>query len=133
MWWRSRRWRGLLQLLDELPSTSRVKVAQVEDDELATQLVEAGLIPDESPPWAPPLREYDATAVLLQQVLDTLEGANYQRAQGKGGRPKPSPRPVTAVERARKRADQNVQASFLDYLLSNRQHTNNSEDGDHGG
>jgi len=118
--WQQRRWRALVQLIDQLPPTSRTQVAQAQDDDLARDLVTAGLVPDEQQEWSPPLREYDTTAAILQQILDTLAGANYQRAQGKGSKPKPSPRPVTAIERARKQIDQDTQRSFLDYLLANQ-------------
>lgn len=126
--WQTRRWRALVQLIDQLPPTSRTQVAQAEDHDLARDLVKAGLVPDEPPEWTPPLREYDTVAAILQQILDTLAGANYQRAQGKGSKPKPSPRPVTAIEKARKQLDQDTQREFLNYLLANQQQP--GEDGD---
>ena len=33
--------------------------------------------------------EWDLTAILLRNVLHSLNGANWQRAGGKGSRPKP--------------------------------------------
>jgi hypothetical protein len=37
----------------------------------------------------------DLTPLLLRQVLLTLQGANWQRAGGKGSKPKPIPLPDT--------------------------------------
>jgi len=108
-----------VQLIDQLPQTARVMVAQVEDEDLAMQVHLAGMAGDDSGEWVPSLREYDTTAVLLQQMLDVLQGANYQRGGGKGGRPKPSKRPTTAMQRVRDKADYEKQRGFLEYMLSN--------------
>ena len=36
-----------------------------------------------------PMADWDMTALLLRQVLLTLQGANWQRSGGKGQKPKP--------------------------------------------
>lgn len=106
------RWTMILDLLDQLPARSRFHQAQMDDPETAALLLEladAENEKDKQEPWSPPWREFGTTEVLLQQLINSvnLVAANVQAAAGvkKPNVPDPFPSPVTGVDRARKRRD----------------------------
>lgn len=114
------RWVMILDLLDQLPARSRFHQAQMDDPETAALLLEladAENEKDEQEPWSPPWREFGTTEVLLQQLINSvnLVAANVQAAAGvkKPNVPDPFPSPVTGVDRARKRRDDEHAAEQL--------------------
>lgn len=102
-WWRARRWRALLHLIELLPTDSRTSEARLTDPDEAARLVDAherrrreSDDGDEIERWAPPLHQYDLTAQLLHELLNTVREAL-------GGRTIPPPRTAIAEERHRRK------------------------------
>jgi hypothetical protein len=115
--WRARRWRRLLNLIDQLPRTSRYVEALSEDDELAAQVAQR---PTELGPPRRLMSEWSADVELLSTLCD-LTGQLIQVTVARGGgqaRPiRPMPRPVTALQRARDRQRQQKHQSLVSRLL----------------
>lgn len=104
-WWRARRWKALLDLIDQLPDASRFNEAILNDPEVVAEAVarESG----EGPEWAPRISEFDLHATLLRDVIHALQGVQAAVIASAGGKPpkvKPYPAPRTAVDEARQRA-----------------------------
>lgn len=101
-WWRERRFRGLLDLIDQLPYASRLNQAVQNDPEqavLIAQAREAMQYDDDAPVWTPPMREFDLHATMLRDVINLLAGIQHGLA-GSSKPPPEYPRPVTEVDRA---------------------------------
>ncbi|WP_435199581.1 hypothetical protein [Janibacter sp. GS2] len=70
-WWQARRWRDLLDLIDQMPPASRTREAIFNDDANADALLDAELAqPDE--PFRPPMRSYDLSTFLLLRISNQL-------------------------------------------------------------
>lgn len=74
-WWKQRRWRALLQLIEQMPHASRLWEARLNDPR------EAGLILDQieeqeesgdSSPNAVAVREHDRTSVQLEDLKEAI-------------------------------------------------------------
>lgn len=98
VWWRQRRWVGLLELIDQLPAHCRLNEAVQNDPEqarlmaLAREYAQDG---DEQPePWSPPPSEFDLHAMLLREIAHNLAALV---TQGKTSAYIPAPR--TEVDR----------------------------------
>src|SRR5690625_5754606 len=61
-WWQQRRWKSLLELIDELPAASRFNEAILNDREFAKEAVAQETA--DRPEWAPKISEFDLHAVL---------------------------------------------------------------------
>lgn len=75
-WWQARRWRALLELIEQLPSTSRLQEAVRQDPEqarlIALQREYAAEGDDEPEAWSPRWSEYDLHAMLLREIAHNL-------------------------------------------------------------
>lgn len=117
-WWKARRWVALLELINQLPNTSRTQAAMVNDPELVAQMLDSE--DDDTPAWSPPLTDWNTSAVLAAETRDLLldvvrllsgirsgipivQQERLKPAPKTGG--KPFPRPVTEIDRARRRAE----------------------------
>lgn len=102
-WWQRRRWKALLELIDELPAASRLNEAIQNDPEQAKIIATIPLGDGED--WAPKVRDYDLTAMLLREIREMLASLyQLEHAKGSGKRPpaiKPLPVPFTEVDRQR--------------------------------
>ena len=106
--WRSRNCRKLLNLIDHLPQNTWYHQMISEDVEHAVMLLRAredaekrGVQP---PPSGPSLRSWSPEVDVMTRVLDAVNNVAYatiKAAGGKGKPPKSSPRPPTAMEKAR--------------------------------
>lgn len=103
-WWQQKRWRGLLELIDQLPAASRFNEAVLNDPEQA-RLIAAR--PTSSESWTPLVRDWDLTAVLLREIREALVGLLGN------GRAKPIPIPRTEVDRVRARLDLVLAAQII--------------------
>lgn len=110
-WVRCRRWRALLELIDQLPAASRFREAVANDPEQARLAIERedSADPDEeAEPWSPRVSDWTLEAVLLRQIREGLVSV-FQQLVASGGRTPPHveafPVPRTAVDRAREEAD----------------------------
>lgn len=113
MWWRDRRWRELLGLIDGLPKSSRFMEAVLNDPEMFDSLPAPSNSGGE---WSPEFTEWTTTTMILGSVVDELRQLQQIVIGTAGGRPKrvnPFPTPVTLWSRAGKR-----QVSYEDRLAS---------------
>ncbi|WP_073946526.1 hypothetical protein [Streptomyces kebangsaanensis] len=105
--WSERRWRRLLNLVDQLPTDSRTLVAMAEDEELTAALPE----PEPGPPPPPPLRtwtpEVEKLTLIADRLGELITAVHNTVAKRPGRSPRPLPRPETArdrIKRQRRRA-----------------------------
>lgn len=92
----------ILDYLEHLPSTSAYHAALAEDEDLARQML------DEPPPAPRPprLTEFSPEVQALAEVRDLLSAVLAVLVKANGGKPhkpKPYPRPVTALQRLKTR------------------------------
>lgn len=111
-WWRNRRWRGLLELIDQLPSASRYYEAVMNDPEQAELLAKLRSERSESgaeeEPWSPGISEYDLHAHLQRDIIQALISVRQAVIASAGGKPGKSPEypvPVTEVDRVMARLE----------------------------
>lgn len=112
--WRGRHWKKLLDLIDRLPPHSWYN-SSVSNDEEHAQMIAQSLAArkadsDAAEDRGPSLTTWTPEVAVLTNVLDAVrdvQHAVYAAQYGKkaGDPPKRSPRPVTALERAMKRAE----------------------------
>lgn len=118
VWWRERRWAGLLELIDELPAASRFNEAVLNDREFAKEVVaQESENREDAPEWAPKISEFDLHATLLRDVIQALQGVQAAVIAAAGGKPPkiiPYPAPKTALEEVRQEALQ----EWADDLIS---------------
>lgn len=107
----------MLDLIDQLPSASRLGQAVMDDPDAARALAVESDRPRER--WSPQLREWDLDAALLAEIRDRL-GEVAQGIAALGGakprRVKPFPRPVTEVDRLRERSRQEAVRDLIKEL-----------------
>lgn len=115
-WWRERRFRALLDLIDQLPAASRLNEAIQNDPEQAEiiarhieeqkrKAAEAG---EEQRPWSPRVAEFDLHASLLRDLIQAtlgLRAAVIASAGGKPGTVPDYPAPITEVDKATARLE----------------------------
>ena len=117
-WLENGRVRALLELVDQLPSTSRLTSARMNDPDEAERIARAQLEHGtDSNKWHPDVSEYELTHKMLgamislqQQTIKTM----VELQGGKGGSPEPFPAPRTAVHDAIDR----LEAEWADNLLT---------------
>ncbi|WP_335936617.1 hypothetical protein [Streptomyces sp. PTD5-9] len=96
--WRKRRWRFLLNLVEQLPAASRTMLAMADDDDLIASLPE----PEPGPPplasWTP---EVEHLALIADRIGDLIAAVHNTVAKKPARPPRPLPRPQTARDRIR--------------------------------
>lgn len=111
----ARRFRHVLDLIDQLPKTSRLKVAIISDDELVEDMDLAEV--DSGDDSGPDLGEWDMTVEMLASVYDAINALIAVTVQVNSEKkrpfPKPLPRPRTAVDRARDRRRKAAQDEIM--------------------
>ena len=122
--WRSRNIRRLLNLIDHLPQNTWYHQAISEDVEHAVMLIKSqeeakrrGIDP---PPSGPSLRSWSPEVDAMTRVLDAVNNVAFitaKAAGGKGKPPKASPRPPTAMERAKLKVKQERHAILRARML----------------
>jgi hypothetical protein len=103
--WRARRWRRLLDIIDQLPRDSRYVEAVSQDEELAESLLEHSPAEPNGKPERR-LSEWSATVELLTSILNRLGEVTQALAALGGAKPRkiqPAPVPTTMIEKLRKR------------------------------
>lgn len=118
-WWQERRWKALLELIDQLPGPSRFNEAVLNDREFAEAAIEHenNRGDGSKPEWAPRVSEFDLHAVLLRDVIQALQGVQAAVIAAAGGKPPkfpPYPAPKTALDEVRKQELQ----TWADDLIS---------------
>lgn len=104
--WRQRRWRELLNILEFLPRTSAYAQAMATDEKLAEQINQTSEAAGRTAKWSRTHREYSPEVEMLSAVFDRLGELIRAVAATRGSNskpPPPAPRPVSAIERVRRR------------------------------
>lgn len=112
-WVAAHRYKGLLELIDQLPSTSRYYEALTNHPEYAEQLAQ---LPEPEDPWAPRQSEFGLTEYILSSLDDRLQHIASILIKSNGGSPgdfRPFPRPKSAIEEARRRAEVEWAKEFI--------------------
>lgn len=112
---RRRSWRKLVDLLSELPATSRFVEAQANDPEYAEALV-ARFPEQANQSRRPRLREWTPEVAVLVDIKDRLGVVAHVLQRLGGGRPpepRSSPRPRTAIDVARAEAQMTQHKSLV--------------------
>lgn len=117
---RQRRYDTCLQLIDELPDRARINTARLEDDELWADIE----LPQAKENPSPPLSEWGMSEELLAAIsdrIDSLIATIHSIAGGKSTRrPKPVPRPETALGRVRQKRSRQGQQEIINIFTPGR-------------
>lgn len=122
-WIRKRRWRGLLELIQELPPASRFAEAQLNDPILAASIAVAEREQErrgKSAAWRPKYSEWDLHAQLLREVREAVYSARDHIVSSMGQKPKAVPvlpGPETEVDNAKRRLQEQGQYEII-YLFA---------------
>lgn len=123
-WWRDRRWRGLLELIDQLPQASRFMEAVANDPEQAEAIAKArSESTGEGEKWSPRLAEWDLHAHLQRDIIQALMGVQAAVIAASGNKPPQQesyPSPVTEIDRAVERANRAWAQSIIDIFTPGR-------------
>lgn len=106
---------AILDYVEHLPRTSAYHSAIADDDDLAAQFIDE----DMPPATVPRLSEFSPEVQALAEIRDLLAsliGVQIARAGKKPKKIKPYPRPVSAIERARKRRQYATHRSIVDRM-----------------
>lgn len=102
-----RRFIAVLDYIDGLPKSSRMREAMLDDREYAEMIVANESSTDRQEKWAPSISEFNPMMILLSMLHSAIERNTSMvaaTAQGKGKyKPQPAPSPVTEVDRERER------------------------------
>lgn len=108
-WYAQGRWVGLLDLIDGLPSASRLNEAIVNDPEAAEHLAAQRLASKgKGGDWSPSVHEFTLEHHMLREVISQLTSLRQVMIAANGGKPKPEkpfPAPVTGIDRAIERME----------------------------
>lgn len=99
-------WRKLWLILDRLPTSSAYREAVLDDPEVAEALMQR--LEPQRRSAGPRLSEFDTNVALLTDIYDRLGDVIAAVVMSNGGKdPKvrPAPRPLTGLDRARKRLE----------------------------
>jgi hypothetical protein len=102
--WRSRRWRRLLGIIDQLPRDSRYVEAVTQDEQLAERWADRKEKSDTGPKRR--MADWSVQVELLTAILNRLGEATQAIAALGGAKPRkvpPAPVPTTAMDRIRNR------------------------------
>lgn len=125
--WRARRWTLLLDLLDRLPGHSWYAATVSMDEEHAKMMAEsiaARPKAEKGESTGPSLTTWTPEVAVLTNVLDAVRQVQHavvavQAPKGKAPEaPKPSPRPVTPLERALKNLEHQRRKSAHESLVA---------------
>jgi hypothetical protein len=111
--WRARRWRTLLDYIDHLPSHSWYSVAVANDEEHAKMIAESLAEREregEKQPTGPDMHTWTPEVAAITRLTDAVNRLHYIIPAAQGDKkvkpPEPLPRPITALETALKRAEE---------------------------
>lgn len=114
--WRERRWVRLLDVIDRLPAHGWYSASVSNDEEHAKMMAESVAARkrdgQDKESAGPSMIGWTPEVSVMTNVLDAVRGVQHavfaaQHGKKAGEPPKPSPRPITALERALKRSDFN--------------------------
>lgn len=103
----------MLDLIAQLPSNSRYYEALTNHPKYVEELAR---LPEPDEPWTPRRSEYGLSEQLLANLSDQVQQLSHMIMKINGGNPgrfKPFPRPKSAVEEARERAELEWARDFI--------------------
>lgn len=115
LFYQRRRYVALLDLIDQLPRTSRYFEAMSKDPEFiqARLEIEESRSDDEednAPEWHPSITEFGLTEQLLRELLHSIQEGNMIAMRAAGGKPpKPKPFPAPSDPLAEARAEREIE------------------------
>ena len=104
--WGARKWRKLLNLIDQLPGNTRLAEAISNDEEHVEAIIAAREHSDSSGPSGPPLSEYNPMVERLDRLIDAVGQNTAATIAAAGAKPPtipPQPRPTTAFDTVKHR------------------------------
>lgn len=120
--WRGRRWRELLNYIDQLPSNTQMNRLMSQDEEHMTAIMRSQKGEQSS---APSMADWSLLNSQIATLIDAVNrGTAVQQAiaNPKGAKPKivPMPRPATAAEKVEKRLTKERHEEMVSLLLPGR-------------
>jgi hypothetical protein len=116
-WYAAKRWVGLLELIDNLPTACRFNEAIADDPEMAAHLAELRLsATDDAEPWSPRISEFDLQAVMMQALISEIKALRQTLLSVNGNKPgeeTPFPSPRTEIDRAIASAERSWAEAFV--------------------
>ncbi|MFG1872155.1 hypothetical protein [Micromonospora arborensis] len=115
--WRARRWAALLDYVDHLPRNSAYVEAISNDEEWAAEVLRSDSL---SRKPRQRMADYSPEVERLTDLVDLVRELIAATVAGQGvnpRRPVPAPRPVTAIDRLRKRQREKQHRSLVARLL----------------
>lgn len=124
--WRARRWTRLLDVIDRLPGHSHYAAAVANDEEhaeLVAKALEERKQSGDTEDIGPSLTNWTPEVAALTAVLDAVNQVRYAVVAVNAGKkagepPKPAKRPVTALEKASRRAEHRRRQSAHESLTA---------------
>lgn len=119
--WRSRRWRRLLNVIDQLPRDSRYVEAMAMDEQLAERMADR---PQPKGPTRRRMSDWSVQVELLTSILARLGEMTQAIAALGGAKPRkvpPPPLPQTAMDRVRNRKRFEKHHALVARVLPGRQ------------
>lgn len=113
---------AILDFLEHLPSTSAYHSAVADDEDLAREILDGGEGGDQAP-RPPRLSEFGPEVQALAEIRDVLASLLAVTVKANGGKPskaKPYPRPVTALQRVKRRARMVAHSDLVRRVLPGR-------------
>lgn len=86
-WWKARRWKALLDLIDLLPQHTRLAEAKLSNPDEARRMLEEqhrraqrdGVSTDDDAAWTPPLYGYDTQSHFLREIRNFLAAFVFEK------------------------------------------------------
>lgn len=124
--WRNRRWRELLNLIDQLPTNSQMHALMTSDEEHMEALIR-GSKGREAQPGAgrPSMAEWGQLESMVATLIDAVNkntATNVAIANPKGPKPQiqPQPRPYTAAEKVQYKIQREEHQAMVSVLKPSR-------------
>ena len=118
--WQARRWRELLNYIDQFPSDTHKNRMMMNDEEYLAAVVKAGREGDNRPSLA----EWNQTNRILADLVDAVRAGNLIAKAAAGSKDKSGmenyPRPATKMAQMEYRAQEAAHKSMVAELLPNR-------------
>lgn len=124
--WRSRRWREMLDLIDQLPTNSQMHALMTSDEEHMEALIRGSKDAEPRPgAGRPSMAEWGQLESMVASLIDAVNRGTATQtaiANPKGPKPhvQPYPRPYTAAEKVNYKIQREEHQSMVNALLRDR-------------
>lgn len=111
-WLKQRRYRGLIDLIDQLPAASRTMAALLNDRDIARNIVE-GEAKSEGAPAGPSLRDETPEVQMLRILINDFRSAMSDKKR----KPRLLEPPKTALDKARREYHREAASDILKQMM----------------